>query len=102
MATAGVESQYRVWIVRYAGWQPQSWSDVPEQAVAVEPAEDALMSAVVAGHYVEGFNLTALSEPSGHWAVAVPVRLRYEGDLAAGQGIDSIKVGQTETEPSGT
>jgi hypothetical protein len=83
----GVECQYRVWIVRYVGWQPQNWRDVPAQAVAVEPAEVAPMSAEVAGHYVEGFNLIALSEPSGHWAVAVPVRLRYEGDLSAGQAL---------------
>ena len=85
MQTLVDERRYRVWIVSCEGWRPQSVSDVPAHAVAVEPAEETPMSAEEAGIYVESFNATALAEPSGHWAVAVPLQVRYEGDLAAGE-----------------
>jgi hypothetical protein len=80
--------QYRVWIVHCPGWQAESFTDVPPQAIAVEPAEEMLMSAADAGVYIESFNQIAHSQSAGHWAIAIPVRLRYEGDLTAGEAVD--------------
>ena len=84
MKTAGAKRRYRVWIVTCEGWQPQSASEVPPHAIALEPAEEGLMSAAEAGAYLEGFNQTAVELHTGRWAVMVPITVRYEGDLAAG------------------
>jgi len=89
MQTLVDERRFRVWIVNCEGWRPQSVTDVPTHAVAVEPAEEAPMSAEEAGIYIESFNETALSEQTGNWAVAVPLWVRYEGDLTAGQSVPS-------------
>lgn len=91
MTAAGAERRYRVWIVTCEGWQPQSASDVPPQAIPLEPAEEGLMTAEEAGAYLEGFNQTALEEQTGHWAVAVPVRMRYEGDLMTGEEVQCAR-----------
>jgi hypothetical protein len=75
----------RVWIVRYEGSPPNCWHDVPAGAVAVEPAEGQAMSARRARRYVEAFNRSALGGAQKVWAVAVPVRICYEGDARPGE-----------------
>jgi len=77
--------QFRVWIVTCENWQPQSPTDVPRRAVALEPAEEAIMSAEEAEAYRVGFNQLALDDEDDRWAIAVPVRARYEGDLTPGE-----------------
>jgi hypothetical protein len=78
--------RYRVWIVEYGKWQPRNPRDVPPQAQALEQAEDGTMSAAEARRYTESFNRTILAARRQVWAVAVPVSVRYEGDLLPGQG----------------
>jgi hypothetical protein len=51
----------------------------------LEPAEDGAMSARKANAYREAFNRTILARSRKVWAVAVPVTVRYEGDLQPGQ-----------------
>ncbi len=75
---------FRVWIARYEKWQPDSWDQLPPRAVAVEPADASPMSAREAIRFLEGFNRTMLARPLCVWAVAVPVSIRYEGDLSVG------------------
>jgi hypothetical protein len=77
----------RVWIVRYEGTTPPSWHEVPPGAVAVEPAEGHPMSARRARQYVEAFNRSAIAGAQKVWAVAVPVRIRYEGDARPGESL---------------
>jgi hypothetical protein len=79
--------QYRVWIVEYADWQPRDPRGVPPQARALEPAEEGTMSARQARLYTQSFNRTILAARRQVWAVAVPVIVRYEGDLLPGQGL---------------
>lgn len=76
---------FRIWVVRYDRWQPAAWNDLPPRAVAVEAAEATPFSAAEAARFLEGFNGTMLARPTRLWAVAVPVTIRYEGDLRAGQ-----------------
>lgn len=82
-----METRYRVWIVRYPGWPPDAWHDIPADAVAVEPAEREAMAAGRARHYVEAFNRAAQAGQRKIWAVAVPVVLRYVGDPQPGETI---------------
>lgn len=82
-----METHYRVWIVRYQGWPPGAWHDIPADAVAVEPAEREAMAAGRARHYVEAFNRAAQAGQRKIWAVAVPVALRYVGDPQPGETI---------------
>jgi hypothetical protein len=77
--------RYRVWIVRYEGWLPGAWHDVPPGAIAVEPAERGTMPARRARRYVEAFNRAAESGPRKIWAVALPVAVRYMGDPEPGE-----------------
>jgi hypothetical protein len=79
--------RFRVWIARYEDWRPGSDRDVPPAAVAVEPAEQGTMSREEAGEYVEAFNTAALGRPGNLWAVALPVKVRYEGEPRPGQTI---------------
>jgi hypothetical protein len=58
---------------------------MPQQAVAVEPAEQGSMSRAAAARYVEAFNRAARQGGQEFWAIAVPVAVRYEGEPAAGQ-----------------
>jgi len=81
----GPTTRCRVWIVSYKDWVPQSYSGVPPDAVASEPAEPGTMSAAQAARYVEAFNRTALARQRKLWAVALPVTLHYEGDPVPGQ-----------------
>lgn len=83
---------FRVWIAVYERWQPRSWVDVPPNSVVLEPADDGCLSADEAAVYIEAFNQAMIAHPRNRWAVAVPVTIRYEGDLMPGQ-----KVGATAT-----
>ena len=80
-------TRHRVWIVRYEGWRPGAWGDVPAGAVAVEPAERRTMTARQARRYVEAFNRAVQDSPQKIWAVALPVSIRYVGDPQPGQAI---------------
>jgi hypothetical protein len=80
-----VEDRCRVWIVRYEEAAPTGWHDVPADAVAIEPAEGRTMTAGQARRYVEAFNRTAFGRARKVWAVALPVRIRYEGDPRPGE-----------------
>lgn len=82
-----VESRYRIWIVRYQGWPPRAWHDIPMDAIAVEPAERGAMTGRRARCYVEAFNRAAQPGSQKIWAVAVPVSLRYVGDPQPGEAI---------------
>lgn len=79
--------RYRVWIANCADWQARDWQDLPPAATALEPAEGNSFSASEALAYVESFNRSALHRGDSRWAVVVPVRVRYEGDLRRGQSI---------------
>jgi NADPH-dependent 2,4-dienoyl-CoA reductase/sulfur reductase-like enzyme len=78
---------YRIWITHCAGWRPRNWYDVPPAAVALSPLGEECCTADDAALLVEGFNRRMLASPGGWWAVAVPVWIRYEGDLVAGQPV---------------
>jgi hypothetical protein len=83
---------FRLWIVSYDNWQPQHWNERPPRATAVCPIEEAVYSAEEAALLVEGFNSWILENLVGQsqdcrWAIAVPVRIRYEGDVEAGQEV---------------
>ena len=81
------QQQYRVWIARTEEWDPQHWSEVPRSAMALHPADEQCMSAAEAASFLSGFNGEILDHPRAIWAVAIPVGLRYEGDLRPGQRI---------------
>jgi hypothetical protein len=81
---------FRLWIVRYDDWQPTHWNDWPTRAAAVRPIEETVYSAEEAALLLEGFNSWILENISResedrHWAIAVPVRIRYEGDAVEGE-----------------
>lgn len=67
-----------------ADWRPARWSDLPPQATAVEPVEEKAYSADEAALFLEGFNSAMLASDRPIWAVAVPVVVRYEGDVVPG------------------
>jgi hypothetical protein len=77
--------QYRVWLVRSGRGSFGRLGAAPRRFVAVEPAEEGLMSASQASEYVAAYNAAALVGESGLWAIAVPVTIRYEGDLRPGR-----------------
>jgi len=79
----------RVWIVRYEGPPPAAWHEIPAEAVAIEPAEGHSMTARCASRYVEAFNRAAVGGARKVWAVALPVRPRYDGDLHPGELLSS-------------
>jgi hypothetical protein len=76
---------YRIWVVRCERWRPAAWTDLPLRSIAVELAEPQAMPADQTLPFLEGFNRTMLDRRARLWAVAVPVTLRYEGDLRPGQ-----------------
>jgi len=78
---------YRIWITRFASWQPRSWRDLPQEAMAIELAEPGCFSAADALAYIEGHNTAALARRERRWAVAVPVVPTYDGDLHPGETI---------------
>ena len=83
---------YRVWIARYTRWKPGHWSDVPPTSEALEPADRRCLSASEAQRIIEGFNRQMLLERIRLWAVAVPVRVRVDGDPCRGQVLKSPSI----------
>jgi hypothetical protein len=83
---------FRVWITRFEKWQPAAWDELPPRATAVEPADNSAMSAREAVRFLEGFNRTMLARVAPIWAVAVPVTIRYEGDLRVGAMVTRKKL----------
>ena len=81
----GQTAEYRVWITRYGGRAPENLAQVPADALALEPAEGGTMSAHEATRYVAAFNRAALARRRKLWAVALPVKVRYEGDPRPGE-----------------
>lgn len=81
---------YRVWIGHYARWIPHHWSDVPPQAEAVELADSRLLQRDAARQVVEGFNRRMLEREKQLWAIAVPVRVRIDGEPQRGQTIHCV------------
>jgi hypothetical protein len=76
------DAVYRVWIVNRGGWEPEHWSDEPPHGVVIAAAEKEHMSPAEAPAQIEAFNYRVLREPARReWAVAVPVTIRYLGDL---------------------
>lgn len=82
-------TRYRVWIARYQHKAPASYTQVPADAIACEPAEAETMSARQAVRYVEAFNRAALARRCRLWAVALPVEIRFEGEPCPGETIGS-------------
>lgn len=80
---------YRVWIGRYSRWNPRHWSDVPPQAEAVEPVDARILPREAARQVVEGFNREKLQHADRFWAIAVPVRLRIDGEPRRGDTVTS-------------
>jgi hypothetical protein len=83
---------FRIWVVRYEQWRPGAWDELPPRAIAVEAAEAAPLSAPEAARFIEGFNGTMLTRRCRLWAIAVPVTIRYEGDLRVGQTVYRSRV----------
>jgi hypothetical protein len=81
---------YRVWIAACRDGRPQDCRKVPEDAVAVGPAEPGTMSAAEADKYVEAYNQASRSRRTPTWAVAVPVTVRYKGEPRPGQQITEV------------
>ena len=77
--------RYRVWLIRYDDWRPRSWRAAPPRGLALGPADEQPMTAEQADAFVRSFNSKMLSAPKQIWAVAIKIRLAYEGDLEAGQ-----------------
>ncbi len=76
---------FRIWVLKYYDWQPQTWSEVPPRGVVLEPAEPGCLSENEAAVFVETFNQSMLQARRNLWAVSVPVAIRYVGDLRPGQ-----------------
>jgi hypothetical protein len=78
---------FRVWLARYYDWEPCEWYEVPQDATALEPV-DGCMTADEAALFLQGFNQAMLRQPRQIWAVAIPVSVRYDGDLEPGMIVD--------------
>ncbi|HEX4132488.1 MAG TPA: hypothetical protein VHZ24_20825 [Pirellulales bacterium] len=76
--------RFRLWLSSCSAWKPVSWADVPATAVAIAAAESGTFSSAEAAVYLEGFNSQMLQTDASRWLVAVPVRVRYEGDAVRG------------------
>jgi hypothetical protein len=87
---------FRLWITSYRQWRPTSWADRPPLAKALEPVSEAIYSAEDAQLFIEGFNSQMLSDERELWVVAVPVTLRYEGDLHPGDEIRGSEFQRSE------
>lgn len=84
---------YRVWLVACARQPPRPTHDRVLDATAIKPAERGVLSASQATRYVEAFNRAALARGLGVWALAVPVAVRYEGDLQSGERVVATAIG---------
>lgn len=80
-------AHFRLWISGYGDWQPKSWSDTPPLSTALEPVSESTYSAADAQLFLQGFNSQMLRDQRRLWVVAVPVTLRFEGDLRPGDEI---------------
>ncbi len=87
MKNTASSAKFRIWITSFQRWQPQSWHDLPDEAVAVELAEVGCFNTADALAYLEGYNRAALARRDHRWAIAVPVVLAYEGEPAPGEVI---------------
>jgi hypothetical protein len=76
---------FRVWLVACGNCQPRRAHGIPPETTIIEPAEEGVLSAPHAARYVETFNRAAAAQRLRVRAIAVPVAVRYEGDLRAGQ-----------------
>ncbi len=85
----GSRAMFRIWVVRYARWRPGAWSDLPPRSLAVAPAESSPLPVEEALPFLEGFNRTMLTRRDRLWAVAVPITIRYQGDLRVGQRVSA-------------
>jgi hypothetical protein len=87
---------FRVWIVECQDGRPAHWSERPSRARALRPLENSVYSHEEAMLLVEGFNdwivqnrLATVPLEDRRWAIAVPVRVMYEGDLVPGDEVSS-------------
>jgi hypothetical protein len=80
-------SGFRVWIATCEEFSSGQSSGKLREAVAIEPAEEGILSAAQAACYVKAFNRTAVGRGLRMRAVALPVVVRYEGDLQAGRKV---------------
>ena len=89
MNTAGSRgpARFRLWIATYADWRPLHWNQAPPRATALELVEDRVYGAQEAALFLEGFNRSMLGSDRSVWAVAVPVHVRYEGDVQPGMSV---------------
>ena len=92
MTNTATSDLYSIWITRFVRWHPDSWRDLPQEAVALELAEPGYFSAADALAYLEGHNTAALGRRDRRWAVAVPVVLAYSGDPQPGDTIFPRKI----------
>lgn len=76
--------RYRLWLVEYRDWQPGRWNEAPPEGRVIEPLGEGTLSAAEAAAYLEQFNETARVRLCNRWAVAVPVRTCFRGDLREG------------------
>jgi len=87
----GRACRYRVWIVACRHGPPARCSDVPPDAIALEPAEEGTFSAAQAARYVAAFNRAVLGGHRRVWAVAVPVGgVWYEGEPRPGRPLAEV------------
>ncbi len=82
------EPLFRVWIADSGDWLPQRWNEVPPVAVAVQLADDGCLVADEAREFLKGFNRQMLAQARPLWAVALPVRVQYQGDAQPGERIE--------------
>jgi hypothetical protein len=93
---------FRLWIGACGNWQPTAWTDIPATFVAIEPVDGECVSADAAAAFLEGYNGRMLSQTATHWAVAVPVEVRYQGDLEPGQNVHLLNRNQWSERASAT
>lgn len=95
-------ARHRVWIAVCKGCQSHASCDAAPELVALEPAEDGVMSAVEAARYVAAFNRTAVAQQRMIRAVALPVAIRYDGDPHPGDRLSAVGVGCRSSDGYGT
>jgi hypothetical protein len=88
---------FRLWIATYSDWRPTRWNESPPQATALELVEDAVFSADEAALFLEGFNSSMLSHGQRIWAVAIPVTVRYDGDVQPGVTVRGFVFAEVST-----
>lgn len=88
--------RFRLWLVLCDDhWNPDRWDQIPAHALALEPVVDAVPSpdgdGCVSAHqavaYLEAYNRAMIDDNQRHWAVALPVEIRYDGEPASGDDL---------------